>query len=105
MDRPQAERDVIDELTTLADELLDQAAEVRRQWTELAEALGVQPAGPAEDAAGEGEASEADAVKLVALDMMLAGGSREEVREHLRETFGEADREAVLDEVFTQFGD
>ena len=105
MDQPEADRDVLDELTSLADELLDQAAEVRRQWAEIAEAVGAQPAGVTDDGGAEGPAAEADPVRLVALDMMLAGSTRDEVREHLRETFGEADREAVLDEVFTQFGD
>ncbi len=36
--------------------------------------------------------------------MMLSGRSREEVREYLRATFGDDDREHVLDEIFTQYG-
>lgn len=107
MDRPAADTDtdVLDELTSLADELLAQASEVRRQWAELSEALGA-PAGPGAPPADEGAgAAEADPVRLVALDMMLSGSSREEVRDHLAATFGEGDREAVLDEVFTQYGD
>ena len=110
------DQDALDELTALADELLEQASEVRRQWAELSETLGVEPPEPApvaerapptaEAVAGESaaRAAEADPVRLVALDMMLSGRSRDEVREYLRATFGEGDREQVLDEIFTQYG-
>ena len=106
------DREVLDQLVMLADELLEQATEIRRQWSDLAEALGAElpppepvasppvgarmPPAPAED--------EADPVRLVALDMMLSGRSRDEVRTYLDATFGDGNREAVLDEIFTQFG-
>jgi hypothetical protein len=111
--------ETLDELTALADDLLEQASEVRRQWEELSETLGIEPPEPAPPAEpspahtnGEqpvapisgDEQNEADPVRLVALDMMLSGRSREEVREYLRETFGEGDREHILDEIFTQYG-
>ena len=111
MDHGVPDEEALDELTSLADELLAQASEVRRQWAELSEALGVEPPEPAPAAtpaaaadsqAPEGE--EADPVRLVALDMMLSGRSREEVREYLDATFGDDDREEVLDEIFTQYG-
>ena len=35
------DHDPIDELAMLADELLQQATEIRRQWQELGEALGM----------------------------------------------------------------
>ena len=112
MDHGVPDQDALDELTNLADELLSQASEVRRQWAELSETLGVEPPEPAPVAerAAVPAPSEADdgasddPVRLVALDMMLSGRSREEVREYLRATFGDGDREHVLDEIFTQYG-
>jgi hypothetical protein len=116
MENGAPDDDALDELTHLADELLAQASEVRRQWAELSETLGVdvpEPAPAAEPRHSRGEAPpeeqqaerpEADPVRLVALDMMLSGRSREEVREYLRATFGDGDREHVLDEIFTQYG-
>ena len=113
MDHGVPDQDALDELTSLADELLSQASEVRRQWAELSETLGVEPPEPAptaerrhrpvdispEEAA---ERPEADPVRLVALDMMLSGRSREEVREYLRATFGKDVGSDVLDEIFTE---
>ena len=43
----------------------------------------------------------ADPVRLVALDMMLSGSSRDEVLEYLSATFGDHVDEAVIDEVFS----
>lgn len=115
MDHGGQDPDALDELTNLADELLSQASEVRRQWAELSETLGVEPPEPAPVAErrqapaqppeeADPDRPEADPVRLVALDMMLSGRSREEVREYLRATFGDDDREHVLDEIFTQYG-
>ena len=110
-DRPP-ERDPLDELAELADELLRQATDVRRQWNELGETLGLAPApaprpastpAPAAPGAANGEAGtwpDADPVRLVALDMMLSGRSRGETREYLNATFGEADRERLLADVY-----
>ena len=109
------DREVLDQLTMLADELMQQAGEIRRQWVELADVLGAELPEPEErpavvtpvpdqmpdnDAPGEDQ----DPIRLVALDMMLSGRSRDEVRAYLDATFGEGDREAVLDEIFTRFG-
>ena len=113
MDQRGPDPDALDELTNLADELLSQASEVRRQWAELSETLGVEPPEPAPVAerrppppqtGDEAGGPDADPVRLVALDMMLSGRSRDEVREYLRATFGEDDCEDVLDEVFAQYG-
>ena len=114
MDGSADDREVLDQLTMLADELMQQAGEIRRQWVELAEVLGAElpepeerpvPAPVAEPApASNGHEEHLDPIRLVALDMMLSGRSREEVRTYLDATFGEGDREAVLDEVFTRFG-
>ena len=109
------DRGVLDELVLLADELLEQATEIRQQWTELADVLGARPAeaepaaaadaAPAEEGPnGGGGGEDAEAVRLVALDMMLSGRSRDEVGEYLAATFAEADVEAILDDVFSQYG-
>ncbi|HEX8082732.1 MAG TPA: hypothetical protein VF529_00480 [Solirubrobacteraceae bacterium] len=108
MDDRTPEDSPLDELAALADELLSQATDVRRQWAELGEALGLEPAPqpqanrPEPPAEPPGGWPEADPVRLVALDMMLAGRSREEVREYLRATFGKDVGADVLDEIFTE---
>ncbi len=99
---PRDDEQALDELTALADELLEQATEIRRQWAELGETLGLDAPPPAE--ADPAPADDQDMVRLVALDMVLDGHSREEVRDHLAATFGQDDREHVLDEVFSQYG-
>ena len=105
MENGSSRQDTLGDLTALADELLEQATEIRRQWADLGETLGITPPEPVPAAQRQGaEEESADPVRLVALDMMLAGHSRDEVREYLQATFGEDDREAVLDDVFTQYG-
>jgi hypothetical protein len=105
MENGSGNRGAVDELSALADELLSQAAEIRRQWAELGETLGLEPPEPSPvPERRSAESDVADPVRLVALDMVLSGRSREEVRDYLRATFGDGDREAVLDEVFDQFG-
>ncbi|HEX2087327.1 MAG TPA: hypothetical protein VHF89_16710 [Solirubrobacteraceae bacterium] len=108
MEERAPDREPLDELAALADELLHQATDVRRQWAELGETLGLEPAPqpraqqPAEEPRpAPAEWPEADPVRLVALDMMLSGKSRAEVSEYLRATFGEDVRPDVLDEIFT----
>ncbi len=98
--------DTLSDLSALADELLEQATEIRRQWAELGATLGLEQPEPAPVAArrASAEPAEADPVRLVALDMMLSGHSRDAIRDYLRATFGDGDREAVLDEVFAQYG-
>lgn len=105
MENGSGRHDTLADLSALADDLLEQATEIRRQWAELGETLGLEPpesakAAPRPDA----EAAEADPERLVALDMMLSGHSREAIRDYLQATFGDGDREAVLDEVFAQYG-
>lgn len=103
MQNGQGEHDALGELSALADELLEQAAEIRHQWAELGETLGLDPPTPPLVAEPQ-PADEPDPVRLVALDMMLSGRSRDEVRDHLDATFGTGDHDRVLDEVFTQYG-
>lgn len=92
------------QLADVADELLEQAGEIRLQWSRLGDALraaGVDAADVAshdsEDAApAVGTAS----ARLVAVDMAQEGSTREEVDAYLREELGVEDTEAILDEAF-----
>ena len=113
MDDRGPEQGTLDELAALADELLDQATEVRRQWSALGETLGVDVSGRAagpetdggatpRDALRESDGANADPMRLVALDMMLSGHSRAEVSDYLRATFGEDVRPEILDEIFNE---
>jgi ketosteroid isomerase-like protein len=92
------------QLADVADELLDQAAEIRAQWSRLGDALraaGVEA--PAPDEAGAASAVEpsgAASARLAAVDMAQDGASREEVETYLREELGMEDPAALLDEVF-----
>jgi ketosteroid isomerase-like protein len=94
------------QLADVADELLDQAAEIRAQWSRLGDALraaGVEaPEGAQADDAPEpaGEAS----ARLAAVDMAQEGASREEVEAYLRDELGVEDTPALLDEVFPSGG-
>jgi hypothetical protein len=116
------DRRVLADLTMLADDLLEQAVAIRRQWVELGEALGVevpdeeqlpaaaaQPRGDQSAGAGagavpaNGQTGEDDPVRLVALDMMLSGRSREDIESYLQHTFGDAYRVQILDEVFDEY--
>jgi ketosteroid isomerase-like protein len=97
------------QLADVADELLDQAAEIRLQWSRLGDALraaGVESAdeaseGGSEDDVPAGSAGAASA-RLTAVDMAQDGSSRSEVESFLREEVGAEDAEAILDEVFGQ---
>jgi ketosteroid isomerase-like protein len=92
------------QLAEVADELLDQAAEIRAQWSRLGDALRAAGVESAEGAASEaGEAAEPPGVtsaRLAAVDMAQEGASRDEVDAYLREELGIEDTAALLDEVF-----
>ena len=91
----------IAELHALADDLHAQAAEMRRQWSELAAVLGADL-----DAVDEGEvqaAAEHETARLVAIDMLLSGRPREEIEAYLRETFAAEDVPVIVDDVFARF--
>jgi ketosteroid isomerase-like protein len=92
------------QLADVAEELMDQAAEIRRQWSRLGDALraaGVSAEGEA-DAVEEGVAEESDAAsaRLVAVDMAQDGSTREEVDAYLREELGVEETSELLDEAF-----
>jgi hypothetical protein len=120
------------ELMALADELLAQATEIRRQWSELAVALGddeaaaalaaqppVAAPAPAPTAASAptepepepevdteaGREPSEDLRRLVALDMLLYGSTREEVTEHLRQTFGDEGIDELVASVFQEYSE
>jgi ketosteroid isomerase-like protein len=94
------------QLADVADELLDQAAEIRAQWSRLGDALraaGVEAPEGGAPAAGESEVAEPGGVasaRLAAVDMAQDGASRAEVDAYLREELGVEETGALLDEVF-----
>jgi hypothetical protein len=99
------------QLADVADELLDQAAEIRGQWDRLGDALraaGVEVGDDAGDVAAEDDSADDDmagapgvaSARLVAVDMAQEGSSREEVDAYLRDELGVEDTEAILDEAF-----
>ena len=103
------------QLADLADDLLEQAAEVRLQWSRLGDALRAAGVESAERSGGvdEGDGTELGeelargvaSVRLVAVDMAHEGSTREEVETYLRDELGVEDTGAILDEVFDAEGD
>lgn len=88
------------ELTAVADDLLEQAAEIRRQWDRLGETLrgaaSDETDGDDQEHRREGSAS----ARLAAVDMASDGASREEVEAFLRAEHGVEEPDAILDEIF-----
>lgn len=91
---PASPEQEIQELAAMAEALLAQAAELRRQTQELAAEL-----------AGEKDREPVSGMRIVAVNMAAAGRSREEAVHYLREHFGESPDPALLDEVFGDPGD
>jgi ketosteroid isomerase-like protein len=91
------------QLSTVADDLLAQAAEIRRQWAKLADTLhaaGLQEEG--EKTEETASARRASSARLAAVDMAQDGASREDVEAYLRDELAVEDPEAILDEVFPE---
>ena len=91
------------QLSAVADDLLEQAAEIRRQWAKLADTL--RAAGPGEvgeKAKETPSARRASSARLAAVDMAQDGASREDVEAYLRDELEIEDPEAILDEVFAE---
>jgi uncharacterized protein len=92
------------QLADVADDLLEQAAEIRLQWSRLGDALRAAGVEGADEEVALPEGSEAvggaASARLVAVDMAQDGSSREEVDAYLREELGVEDPDAILDEVF-----
>lgn len=97
----------LEELSALAGDLLQQAAELRRHAQELSEVLDrgapLEPedeAPPPEQPRPARADEEVSGMRIVAVNMAAAGRTREEAAVYLRETFGEAPDPALLDEIF-----
>jgi ketosteroid isomerase-like protein len=89
------------DLAEVADDLLEQAAEIRRQWARLGDAL--RAAGLEADAGGDdapAPAAGSASARLAAVDMAEDGATREEVEAYLREELGVDEPAPILDEVF-----
>jgi ketosteroid isomerase-like protein len=93
------------QLADVADELLDQAAEIRLQWSRLGDALRAAGVESADDAVDQVDAALAEvggaaSALLAAVDMAQDGSSRDEVDTYLREELEVEDTAAILDEAF-----
>jgi ketosteroid isomerase-like protein len=96
------------QLTEVADDLLEQATEIRRQWARLGDALraaGVEAPERAldhipDDATIEAAALGPSSARLAAVDMAQEGATREEVEAFLRDELAVDDPAPILDEVF-----
>ena len=84
-------------VASLAEAALAQVEATHRAVEDvLAEVRDAQPVVPLETGSENG----LDSARLVAIEMAVAGGSREEVGRHIRAAYDLADVEALLDDVF-----
>jgi ketosteroid isomerase-like protein len=91
------------QLADVAEDLLEQAAEIRLQWGRLGDALRAAGVEGDDEAAGLDERAQGVASALLAaVDMAHDGSTREEVATYLREELGVEDAEAgtILDQTF-----
>jgi ketosteroid isomerase-like protein len=87
------------ELAAVADDLIEQAAEIRRQWDRLGETLRAAGSEASEGEGADDTSAKAASARLAAVDMAQDGASREEVEAFLREELGVDEPEPILDEV------
>jgi hypothetical protein len=80
----------------LAGEAIDQAESLKQTMERLLDELAPAPP-PADAGARDGSL---DAARLAAIEMAVAGRSRDEVEAHLRATYAVGDLDALLDDVF-----
>jgi uncharacterized protein len=103
------------QLADLADDLLEQAAEIRLQWGRLGDALraagveaadGAAPGGSGADSslAPEELARGPASARLVAVDLAHEGRTRDEVEAYLRDELEVEDTGSILDDVFDASG-
>jgi ketosteroid isomerase-like protein len=93
------------ELSSAAEDLLQQAAEIRRQWDRLGDTLraaGSDSSGDDEDDREETPGERASSARLAAVDMASDGATREEVAAYLRDDLGIEEPDAILDDVFPE---
>ena len=77
---------------------------MREHWTRVAEAAGIELPAMGQDPVFPSAPEDGVLrMRLVGLDMILAGASRDDITSHLRATFGEDDVEQVVDELFEQY--
>jgi ketosteroid isomerase-like protein len=91
------------DLAAVADDLLEQAAEIRRQWARLGDTLRATAADAPDEEGDDDEpvpARAASSARLAAVDMASDGATRDEVETYLREELGVDDPAPILDEVF-----
>ena len=101
------------QLADLADELLEQAAEIRLQWSRLGDALRAAGVEASQVAGADDEGSPSPEeiahgpanARLVAVDMAHEGRSRDEVEAFLRDELEVEDTAAILDDVFDPSGE
>jgi ketosteroid isomerase-like protein len=88
------------QLAEVADDLLEQAADIRRQWARLGDALRAAGVEPDEDDDENEEVPGSASARLAAVDMASEGATREEVDTFLRDELDLDDPDSILDEVF-----
>lgn len=87
-------------LLSLADAALAQADATARAVEELLDAVGARRPAPTPSRPAPTVEATLDSARLVAIEMAVAGRSREEVGAHVRACYDLADVEALLDDVF-----
>jgi ketosteroid isomerase-like protein len=92
------------QLADVADDLLEQAAEIRRQWDQLGDALRAAGAEVPEEVEAGASPSGSASARLAAVDMAHEGASREEVETYLRDELSVDDPAPILEEVFATHG-
>ena len=108
-EKARALRESLRLASELADALTAQAARVKRQCQQLEEVIGRLPALPEAPAApsapalrSSGRANgpvEESPARLAAMEMAVAGSSRQEIEAYLKETLDVAEVDEILDQV------
>jgi hypothetical protein len=94
-------------LVEIADELLEQAAELKRQYAALDRVAAGEPEPVESEEAGgrpEPELGLRDPLRLIAVEMALSGHTRDEVATYVRDAYGVEANPAMLDAVFSRVG-
>ena len=100
MDVDRERADSPEDLVAIVDELLAEVKEIKRQWGDVATSVGAGPGSREDSRATSRKGETGDPRRLVAVEMMLAGRSREEVEAHMRSSFGDEAAATILAEVY-----
>ena len=84
--------DTLRELATMAEALLQQATDLRRQTQALAKELEARESG--------GTTGQVSRMRIVAVNMAASGRTRAETADYLRKSYGEEPDAELLDQVF-----